>query len=346
MSDGAALAIQDIVAGYGGGPVLDGLSISVRPGTITAVLGANGAGKTTLLRTISGFVRPRRGRIELGGVNLARRRPEEIARAGVAHVPEGQGVITELTVEENLRLGALHPARRRPGGRAGRDAYERFPMLADRRRRLAGTLSGGERQILVIARALMAAPQVLLLDEPSLGLAPRIVAQIMGLVRQLRDDSGPDRPAGGAERAQRAGHRRPGHRAQPGQDRRGGGRRRTGRRRRAAPALPGLLGEAAMQEFVEFTLGGISDGMIYAAIALSLVLIWRGTRILNYAQGGMAMFTAYVALIVINHTGNYWLGFAAALASGLVLGAVLERVVVRPVEASRRSTRSSSRSGC
>jgi len=189
MSDAAALDVKDIVAGYGGGPVLDGLSISVRAGTITAVLGANGAGKTTLLRTISGFVRPRRGRIEVGGANLARRRPEEIARAGVAHVPEGQGVITELTIEENLRLGALiRPSADRAAALAG--TYERFPLLSDRRGQLAGTLSGGERQILVIARALMAAPQVLLLDEPSLGLAPRIVAQIMTLVRQLRDDSG------------------------------------------------------------------------------------------------------------------------------------------------------------
>jgi len=189
MSETTALAIEDIVAGYGGGPVLDGLSIAVRPATITAVLGANGAGKTTLLRTISGFVRPRRGRIVVAGANLARRRPEEIARAGVAHVPEGQGVITELTIEENLRLGALiRPAVDRAVALTA--AYERFPLLADRRRRLAGTLSGGERQILVIARALMAAPHVLLLDEPSLGLAPRIVAQIMSLVRQLRDDSG------------------------------------------------------------------------------------------------------------------------------------------------------------
>jgi branched-chain amino acid transport system ATP-binding protein len=153
------------------------------------VLGANGAGKTTLLRTISGFVRPRRGRIVIGNTNLARRRPEEIARAGVAHVPEGQGVITELTIEDNLRLGALiRPAADRAAALDG--AYERFPVLADRRRRLAGTLSGGERQILVIGRALMAAPKVLLLDEPSLGLAPRIVAQIMAVVKQLRDDSG------------------------------------------------------------------------------------------------------------------------------------------------------------
>ena len=187
---GTALAVEEIVAGYGGGPVLDGVSISARPGTITAVLGANGAGKTTLLRTISGFVRPRHGRVLVGETNLARRRPEDIARAGVAHVPEGQGVITELTVEENLRLGAL--SRRDRAGRAEAlsEAYRRFAVLAERRRRAAGTLSGGERQILVIARALMAAPRVLLLDEPSLGLAPRMVAQVMDLVRQLRDDTG------------------------------------------------------------------------------------------------------------------------------------------------------------
>jgi branched-chain amino acid transport system ATP-binding protein len=190
MADGAALAVEEIVAGYGGVLVLDGVSVSARPATITAVLGANGAGKTTLLRAISGLIRPRQGRVLVGDTNLARRKPEDIARAGVAHVPEGQGVITELTVEENLRLGAL--PRRGGAGRSAAlsDAYQRFPMLAERRRRAAGTLSGGERQILVIARALMAAPRVLLLDEPSLGLAPRMVAQVMGLVRQLRDERG------------------------------------------------------------------------------------------------------------------------------------------------------------
>jgi branched-chain amino acid transport system ATP-binding protein len=193
MSDAAALAVEDIVAGYGGAPVLDGVSILIKPASITAVLGANGAGKTTLLRTITGLVRPRQGRIMIGGTNVARRPPEAVARAGVAHVPEGQGVITELTVEENLRLGALLRTGRK--GRAARPAalaesYQRFPVLAERRQQAAGTLSGGERQILVIARALMAKPRVLLLDEPSLGLAPRIVAQVMELVRQLRDDSG------------------------------------------------------------------------------------------------------------------------------------------------------------
>ena len=190
VTNAAALAVEEIVAGYGGVPVLNGVSVSAKPGTITAVLGANGAGKTTLLRTISGFVRPRHGRVMVGGTNLARRHPEDIARAGVAHVPEGQGVITELTVEENLRLGAL--SRRDRAGRAEalNDAYRRFTVLAERRRRAAGTLSGGERQILVIARALMSSPRVLLLDEPSLGLAPLMVAQVMDLIRHLRDDTG------------------------------------------------------------------------------------------------------------------------------------------------------------
>jgi len=189
MNSGATLATDDVIAGYGGVVVLHGVSIRAAASTITTVLGANGAGKSTLLRTIGGFVRPRSGRILLDGVDLARRHPEDVARAGVAHVPEGQGVITELTVEENLRLGALlRPSSQRAAALA--DAFQRFGMLADRRSRPAGTLSGGERQILVIARALMSAPRVLLLDEPSLGLAPRIVAQVMELVRKLRDESG------------------------------------------------------------------------------------------------------------------------------------------------------------
>jgi branched-chain amino acid transport system ATP-binding protein len=189
-SQAAALAVEHVEAGYGGVIALQDVSITARPGTITAVLGANGAGKTTLLATISGLVRARKGRVALDGTDLTRRPPEEIVRAGVAHVPEGQAVITELTVEENLRVGGLWRH-----GQAGRtaalaDAYRRFPVLAAARSRSAATLSGGERQILVIARALMASPKVLLLDEPSLGLAPRIVAQVMNLIQRLRDESG------------------------------------------------------------------------------------------------------------------------------------------------------------
>ena len=189
MAEAASLAVEDLVAGYGGVTVLEAVSLAARPGTITAVLGANGAGKTTLLRTISGLIKPRSGRITLDGVSMARRKPEDIARAGIAHVPEGQGVISELTIEDNLKLALLLRA---GGERAAALAaiYEQFPILGQRRRKLSATLSGGERQILVIARALLTGPRLLLLDEPSLGLAPKIVSQVMELVRQLRDDSG------------------------------------------------------------------------------------------------------------------------------------------------------------
>jgi branched-chain amino acid transport system ATP-binding protein len=189
MSDAATLAVDDVVAGYLAAPVLDGVSIAAEAGTITAVLGANGAGKTTLLRTISGLVKPRSGRITLDGRSVARQAPETVARAGIAHVPEGQGVITELTIEDNLKLGLLLRGRSERAA-ALASTYTEFPILGDRRRKPAGTLSGGERQILVIARALLTKPKVLLLDEPSLGLAPKIVSQIMDLVRKLRDDSG------------------------------------------------------------------------------------------------------------------------------------------------------------
>jgi branched-chain amino acid transport system ATP-binding protein len=187
VSEPAALAVQEVVAGYGGVLVLQSVSVTVRPATITAVLGANGAGKTTLLRAISGVIRPRRGRVLVGGQDVTGRSAENMARSGVAHVPEGQGVIAELTVQENLRLGAFWRPGRATRAGALAEAYQRFPVLARARNRAAGTLSGGERQMLVIARALMARPRVLLLDEPSLGLAPKIVSQVMELTAGLRE---------------------------------------------------------------------------------------------------------------------------------------------------------------
>jgi branched-chain amino acid transport system ATP-binding protein len=190
----SSLVVEELVAGYGEVTALNKVTINARPATITAVLGANGAGKTTLLRTISGLVRPRGGRILLDGTDRAGRGPEALAKAGIAHVPEGQGVIPELTVEENLRMGMMawpgFGLRRTEKAGACADAYERFPVLADRRRKLAGTLSGGERQMLVIARALVARPRVLLLDEPSLGLAPRIMTQVMDTVVRLSRENG------------------------------------------------------------------------------------------------------------------------------------------------------------
>jgi len=179
------LAVDDLQTAYGPVVALDGVSFEVAPGSITAVLGANGAGKTSLLRTLSGVVRARAGRIRLDGRIIGHLPVGRIVRLCIAHVPEGRGVIEELGVEDNLRLGGLW---RGHGGREGLEGiYELFPRLRDRRAHAASTLSGGERQMLAIGRALMSRPRLLLLDEPSLGLAPIVAAQIMALLRDLRD---------------------------------------------------------------------------------------------------------------------------------------------------------------
>ena len=182
------LRVENIETAYGPVRALAGVSFEVDQGKITAVLGANGAGKTSLLRTLSGLVRPRSGRVVLEDQVISGMPVERIVRLGMAQVPEGRGVIAELSVEENLRLGGLW---RKDGGREDLDRmYELFPPLAERRGKPANTLSGGERQMPAVGRALMARPRLLLLDEPSLGLAPRVAAQIMALLRRLRDETG------------------------------------------------------------------------------------------------------------------------------------------------------------
>ncbi|MEU7789046.1 ABC transporter ATP-binding protein [Amycolatopsis sp. NPDC049159] len=184
------LEIDGLSVAYGAVDALDGVGLTVERGGITAVLGANGAGKTTLLRTISGLQPARAGRISWNGEELTGRAPDRIARGGVAHVPEGGGVITELTVDENLRLGALWRRDRADRAAARDEVYELFPPLRERSAKPASTLSGGERQMLAIGRALMSRPGLLLLDEPSLGLAPLITARIMGILRDLRASTG------------------------------------------------------------------------------------------------------------------------------------------------------------
>jgi branched-chain amino acid transport system ATP-binding protein len=178
------LSVESLTTDYGAVRAVDSVSLEVPAGSVTAVLGANGAGKTTLLRTMSGLVRPRQGKVRLDGEEITGLAVEEIVRRGLAHVPEGRGVIGELNVEENLRLGGLW---RRGQATPLSELYDLFPRLAERRAQPASTLSGGERQMLSIARALIARPRALLLDEPSLGLAPVLVARIMSLVRRLAD---------------------------------------------------------------------------------------------------------------------------------------------------------------
>jgi branched-chain amino acid transport system ATP-binding protein len=183
----AELRVEGLTVRYGAVTALEDVSLVAPSASITAVLGANGAGKTTLLRTISGLLRPAAGSVGVDGRDITGLPPETIASLGVAQVPEGGGVIRELTVDENMRLGGLiAPANGRKGTAW---VYDLFPALAVRRRRSAFTLSGGERQMLAIGRALMAQPRVLLLDEPSLGLAPMIVAEIMALLRRLSSES-------------------------------------------------------------------------------------------------------------------------------------------------------------
>jgi branched-chain amino acid transport system ATP-binding protein len=183
------LEVRGLVAGYGGAPVLQGIDLAVPTGTITAVLGANGAGKTTLLRALSGLIRVSAGEIRLAGDSLRGVPVEHLVRRGMAHVPEGRGVVAELTVDENLRLGGLFRRDQADVTRALSEVYELFEPLARRRRFEGHQLSGGERQMLALGRALVGRPRLLLLDEPSLGLAPRVTAQIMGLLRHLRDST-------------------------------------------------------------------------------------------------------------------------------------------------------------
>ncbi len=196
MSDPTAagspvLEVRDLVVTYGGAvQALRGVSLTVDEGAVVALLGSNGAGKTTLLRALSGTLRLHRGRVERGeivyrGENLKGRDPARCVSSGLVQVPEGRRIFTRLTVEENLRAGGL--AVRERGGRSAdyERIYEMFPVLADRRSQRAGLLSGGEQQMLAMGRGLMSRPSLLLLDEPSLGLAPRIIGQIGEVIREI-----------------------------------------------------------------------------------------------------------------------------------------------------------------
>jgi len=185
----ALLDVADLFAGYSAENVLRGVSFTVEQGGITAILGANGAGKTTLLRAVSGMLR-RRGSIRFDGQPIERIATEDIARLGVAHVPDGRGTFLDLTTEENLRIGAYTRKDRRAVAQDLERMFTYFPRLKERRHQQAGTLSGGEQQMLAVSRALMLRPRLLLLDEPSFGLAPLVVQDIFRIMRGINTDEG------------------------------------------------------------------------------------------------------------------------------------------------------------
>jgi len=181
------LELEDLAVAYGKRRALDGLHLSVGPGEIVTLLGANGAGKSTTLRAVSGLVRPARGRIRYEGRDITQAPADTIVAAGVSHVPEGREIFPEFTVHENLLVGAHTVERARVGERL-EWVFGLFPVLRDRRAQTAGTLSGGEQQMLAIGRALMTRPRLLLLDEPSLGLAPILAREIFRVIRRINDD--------------------------------------------------------------------------------------------------------------------------------------------------------------
>lgn len=181
------LEVHDLHVGYGAITALTGVSLKVGKGEIVALIGANGAGKTSTLRAVSGMIKPKQGRITLGGRAIAGRKSHELVPLGMAHAPEGRGIFLNLTVDENLSLGA-YLRRDRDGIEADRaQAFTLFPRLRERREQRAGTLSGGEQQMLAVARALMSRPSLLLLDEPSLGLAPQVIEKIFTILRTVNE---------------------------------------------------------------------------------------------------------------------------------------------------------------
>jgi branched-chain amino acid transport system ATP-binding protein len=181
----AMLEIKGLNVHYGAIHALQGVDVAVEPGQIVTLIGCNGAGKSTTLRAISGLVRPSGGSIRFEGRSIGGLPPHEIVRLGIVHAPEGRGIFANMTVQENLELGAFARSDRAGIARDRERALELFPRLRERLRQSAGTLSGGEQQMLAIARALLARPRLLLLDEPSLGLAPQVVRTIFSIIREI-----------------------------------------------------------------------------------------------------------------------------------------------------------------
>ena len=179
------LEVKDLYVNYGAVEAIKGISFQVKPGEIVTLIGANGAGKTTTLHTISGLVKAKSGSITYNGVDLLKTDPSKMITLGIAHVPEGRHVFPEMSVEDNLQMGAYASKSKAEAAEAMQDVYKKFPRLKERRRQLAGTLSGGEQQMLAVGRALMGKPSIILMDEPSMGLSPLLVKEVFAIIQEI-----------------------------------------------------------------------------------------------------------------------------------------------------------------
>ena len=299
------LEVRDLQAAYGDLLALSGATLRIGAGEIVALVGPNGAGKSTLLQCVTGLLRPRSGAISSEGKDVLARLPHEIVEHGLALVPEGRRLFGQMTVEENLALGAFG-ARARVEKQAGLErVYQLFPVLQERRRQLSRTLSGGQQHIVAIGRALMTSPRLLMLDEPSLGLAPRVVESIFEtlgainragvsvlLVEQKRALGAPAGPAGvrardGPRRGRRAGARTVGRPSRP------------SRVSRPARGAPGPMTTLAQQVVL-----GVLIGALYGLAAAGLSLVFGVLRVLNVAHGDIIMLGGYAAFWLLRSSAS------------------------------------------
>ena len=320
----AVLELESLDVLYGSVPAVRGLNLEVGRGELVGLIGPNGAGKSTTLHAIMGVVAPAAGDVRLAGRSVRGRSPETIARAGIALVPEGRRIFGELSVEENLRLG-LSARRHRNGSDPLAAAYELFPMLADFRERQAGALSGGQQQQLAIGRALVAAPDVLLLDEPSLGLSPTLVDTVFAA---LDGDPRPRRldPARRAARPAHGRPRRPDVRARERGAAHDADRGRRGRHREDDRGVPRMIIAAVdAQTLVD----AIGLGAVYALMAVGIGLVFGVLRLVNFAYGQLIMAGAYTLAFTSDWPAAG--SIAACFAVVIALSLAMERAVFRPL---------------
>ena len=334
------LEVSGLVVRYGAVTAVRGIDLTIGEGEIISIVGPNGAGKTSLVSAVAGIVPPAAGSIVFAGKSLAGIALEDVVAQGIALVPEGRHIFASLTVTENLMLGATVRADA-DGVRADLDrSFEMFPILGARRRQPAGQLSGGEQQQLAIARALISRPRLLMLDEPSLGLAPTVVDQVYVLLRTVRDQ-GVTILLDRAECRARLRPRRP----RPCDERRRIRFERHGRRDQGRPAFRrGLFrrpharggGRALMEHFVQTLVDAVSVGSLYALTALGIGLIFGVMRLINFAHGELITFAAYALLALFGLPVPVML--LGAIVVAVVLALITERAAFRPLRSADPTT--------